>query len=92
MAYRNTMNSSPHQTHRLDTGRVNRSGQGWPTDDAATVRVGFHRLPAVAEVVKITPAEMTQHRLPDGRVEQRTQKSNPPDDSSPVRMRYRESR
>ncbi len=78
-----------NQVHRLADGAFEYSEQHWPANNAATLRVEILRLPAGAEVLETSPADMTQRRLPDGRVELHTQKAIPPGDSITVRIRFR---
>ena len=59
----------------------------WP-GGGTTLRVESYRLPAGAQVLETTPADMTRRQLPDGRVELRTQRVIPPNGSITVRIRF----
>jgi len=74
---------------RLDDGGFEFSEQHWPANDAATLRVETYCLPAGAEVIETAPADMTQRRLFNGRVELHTQKIIPPGSHIAVHIRYR---
>lgn len=85
-----TEGSLTNQIRRLADGALEFCEQHWPANGEGTLRVEIHRLPAGAQVLQTAPADMTQRRLPGGRVELRTQKTIPPGDSMTERIRYRQ--
>jgi hypothetical protein len=62
----------------------------WPSAGVGTLRVETYCLPAGAQVVETTPANLPVRLLPDGRLELRTAKIIPPNGSITVRIRYRQ--
>jgi hypothetical protein len=60
----------------------------WPSTGVGTLRVETHRLPAGAQVLETTPANLPTRILPDGRVELRVEKIIPPNGSITVRIRF----
>ena len=64
----------------------------WPANGVATLRVETHRLPAGAQVLETTPADLPVRLLPDGRLELRVAKIIPPNGSITVHIRYRQPR
>ncbi len=88
------------KTEGYMTGRVRELGGGerelferhWPANGVATLRVETHRLPAGAQVLETTPADLPVRLLPDGRLELRVAKIIPPNGSITVHIRYRQPR
>ena len=85
-----------HQPVRSDRPALLLSGeleyfqQHWPATGAATLRIDTYRLPAGARVLETVPADMTRRQISDGRLQLRTHKIIPPNDSITVRIRFRQ--
>ena len=63
----------------------------WPCTGVGTLRVETYRLPAGAQVLDTTPANLPTRILPDGRVELRVEKIIRPNGSITVFIRFRQS-
>jgi len=84
------------KTEGYMTGLVRELGSGereyfmrhWPSAGVATLRIETYRLPAGAQVIETTPADLPVRLLSNGRLELRTAKIIPPNGSITVRIRY----